>query len=112
MLKRDPERATDLGLADQYGIGEGQLTDVSEAYQQQTYQLIADSLDILRNIDETNLTSDQIRSNQIFIWDLENRLQDQPFSDHHYPVRQLFSPHTDLPSFMAFTHPLDTRQKH
>lgn len=110
LLARNPERATELGLSDYYGIGNTQLTNISDSYRQETYQLIQTARAALQQIDRTNLTPEQARSTDIFIWDLENRLRGQEFSHHDYLVRQLFSPHADLPSFMAFTHPLNTQQ--
>ncbi|MEM7116613.1 MAG: DUF885 domain-containing protein [Chloroflexota bacterium] len=109
LLARAPEEATQLGLAKHYGIPIDQLNDISDDYRQETFNLLARYLGHLQAIDMSQLTAEQQLSNRIFIWDLELRLQEEPFFYHNYPVRQLFSVHDQLPSLLAIDHPLASR---
>lgn len=110
LIRRDPEFATDLGLNNYYAIPNDQLTNVSDAYLQETDQLVRDFLAMLQAIDPNTLTADQRISNAIFIWELQDRVNRQPFNYHNYPVNQLFGVQNDLPAFMTAIHPLQSLQ--
>ena len=107
LLRRDPQYATELSVAEQFGIDEGLLTDVSDAYQDQTDQLIRDYLALLEAIDPATLTPAQKLSNDILIWDLGDQVEGIAFRYHTYLINQLFSIPIDLPAFMVGVHPLE-----
>lgn len=109
LLERDPEGATQLGLAKHYNIPLDQLNDISDAYRQETFEKIASYITMLEGVDTTELSEDEALSNQILLWDLEQRLAEAPFLYHTYPIRQLFSVHDQLPSLLATDHPLTSR---
>ena len=107
LLRRDPQFATELGVADHFGIDEGLLTNVSDAYQDETDQMIRDYLALLQAVDPATLTPAQQLSNDILIWDLQDEVNGMPFRYHVYLVNQLFSIPIDLSGFMIGIHPLD-----
>ena len=109
LLRRDPQYATELGVADQFGIDEGLLTNVSDVYQDETDQLIREYLVLLEAIDPTTLTPAQKLSNDILIWDLRDQVRGMEFRYHTYLINQLFSIPIDLPAFMVGVHPLENQ---
>ncbi|MCA9937193.1 MAG: DUF885 family protein, partial [Anaerolineales bacterium] len=106
MLRRDPEWATELGLADAFGIPQDELTNVSPAYQEETYQLAAGNLARLQALDPATLTPAQRVSRDIYIWLLDDQVRGHDFALHDYPVNQVFGIQNSLPTFMAYVHPL------
>jgi len=96
MMRRDPQYATELGVADPYGLGQSQLTNVSDAYLRETDTFIIETLALLESIDPDTLTPLQKRSNDILIWDLRDQVRGMAFKYHEYNVNQLFSIHNDL----------------
>ncbi|KAA3658323.1 MAG: DUF885 domain-containing protein [Chloroflexi bacterium] len=110
MMRRDPQFATDLGVANKYGLGQSQLTNVSDAYLRETDNFITETLALLESIDPNSLTPLQKRSNDILIWDLRDQVRGIDFKYHEYNVNQLFSIPNDLPGFMSGLHPINTVQ--
>lgn len=109
LLRRNPQYASELGVAKHFGIDEGLLTDVSDSYQDETDQLIQTFLAMLEAIDPATLTPAQKVSNDILIWDLREQVRGMEFRYHAYLVNQLFSIPIDLPGFMMGVHPLNTQ---
>lgn len=109
LLRRDPQFATELGIAKHFGIDEGLLTDVSDSYQDETDRLIREFLMMLEAIDPATLTPDQKLSNDILIWDLREQVRGMEFRYHAYLINQLFSIPLDLSGFMVGVHPLNTQ---
>jgi uncharacterized protein (DUF885 family) len=109
-LARNPEFATDLGVADHFQIGQSQLTNVSDAYLRETDAMLIDYLALLESIDPATLTPAQKLTNDILIWDLREQTRGMAFPYHDYIVNQLFSIPNDLPGFLAHIHPMDTVQ--
>lgn len=110
LLRRDPEWATDLGLADPYSIPQSELTNVSPAYQEETYQLAQRSLARLRALDPAALTAAQRVSRDAYIWLLDDQVRAYEFAWHDYPVNQVFGIQNSLPTFLAYAHPLRHEQ--
>ncbi len=110
MMRRDPQFATELGVADQYGLGQSQLTNVSDAYLRETDEFIIETLALLESIDPEMLTPAQKRSNDVLIWDLRDQVRGMDFKYHEYDVNQLFSIPNDFPGFMSGLHPIDNLQ--
>jgi uncharacterized protein (DUF885 family) len=107
-LRRDPELVTELGLADSLGMDNGQLTNVSDAYQLQTYDLLEAQLTELRSFDRTSLTAEQQLSYDLFEWYLEDLLAGKPYRFYRHPVRQVLGVHTQLIELMTDRHPVAT----
>ncbi len=85
-MLRNPEYITELGLGDTFGIGNDQLTNISDAYIRETQQLEKDSLAMLQGYDRAELTSDQQLSYDIYEWELEDRVQGHQFMYYDYPI--------------------------
>ncbi|UCF60183.1 MAG: DUF885 domain-containing protein [Anaerolineaceae bacterium] len=105
-ITRDPELISELGLDRVFGMDNNQLTNVSDAYQVETYQLFQDQLDALRTYDRAELTSDQQLSYDLFEWYLEDWLRGEAFRFHDYPVNQTLGVQNMLIEFMTDRHPL------
>ena len=105
-ITRDPELISELGLARVFGMDNSQLTNVSDAYQLETYQLLQDQLDTLHTYDRDELTSDQQLSYDLFEWYLDDWLRGKAFRFHDYPVNQALGEQNILIEFMVDRHPL------
>jgi uncharacterized protein (DUF885 family) len=110
-LVRDPELLTTLGLADFYGVGDADLTDISDTFVRQTQALEAGTLDLLRAYDRSAFTADQILTADVYDWMLDDLVRGHEFMYNDYPVNPIVtSVHYNL--YMLFTayHPLNNRQ--
>jgi uncharacterized protein (DUF885 family) len=84
------------------------LTDVSPAYEAETYAWFADTLAALRDFDRAALTPEQQLSYDIFAWYLEDKLAGEPYRFHNHPVKQILGVHEMLLEFMTDRHPVAT----
>jgi uncharacterized protein (DUF885 family) len=109
-LRRDPQLVSSLGLSSAFGMGNDQLTDVSDAYELETYAMLQSQLEGLHKFDRRTLTSDRQFSYDLFEWDLEDRLEGQEFRFHTFPVRGALGLHTSLVEFMTDRHSIKSRQ--
>jgi uncharacterized protein (DUF885 family) len=110
-LVRDPETLTTLGLADFYGIGDADLTDISDAFVRQTQALESGTLGLLRAYNHSTFTADQSLTADIYDWMLDDLVRGHEFMYDDYPLSPIVtSVHYNL--YMLFTvyHPLNTRQ--
>jgi uncharacterized protein (DUF885 family) len=105
-ITRDPELISELGLARVFGMDNSQLTNVSDAYQLETYHLLQDQLDTLHTYDRSELTTDQQLSYDLFEWYLDDLLRGKAFRFHDYPVNQALGVQNILIEFMTYRHPL------
>jgi uncharacterized protein (DUF885 family) len=105
-ITRDPELISGLGLARVFGMDNSQLTDVSDAYQLETYHLLQDQLDTLHTYDRSELTTDQQLSYDLFEWYLDDLLRGREFRFYDYPVNQALGVQNTLVEFMTDRHPL------
>ncbi len=105
-ITRDPELISELGLARVFGMDNSQLTNVSDAYQLETYQLLQDQLDTLHTYDRAELTPDQQLSYDLFEWYLGDSLRGEAFRFYDYPVNQTLGVQNLLIEFMTDRHPL------
>ncbi|HEY43033.1 MAG TPA: DUF885 domain-containing protein [Anaerolineae bacterium] len=105
-ITRDPELISELGLAQVFGMDNSRLTDVSDAYQLETYQLLQDQLDTLRTYDRVQLTAGQQLSYDLFEWYLDDLLRGKEFRFYDYPVNQTLGVQNSLIEFMTDRHPL------
>ncbi len=110
-VARDPETLTVLGLADLYGIGDADLTDISDAFVRQTQALESGTLELLRAYDRTAFTADQSLTADIYDWMLDDLIRGHEFMYDDYPINPIItSVHYNL--YMLFTvyHPLNNQQ--
>ena len=105
-ITRDPELISQLGLAQAFGMDNSQLTNVSDAFQLETYQLLQTQLDTLHSYDRALLTPDQQLSYDLFEWYLDDLLRGQEWRFHDYPVNQTLGIQNILIEFMTDRHPL------
>lgn len=89
LMLRDPEGITWEGLAGRYGVGNDQLTEISDVYIRQTHSLQRQILDILRSYDRSSLTTSQQVSFDTYEWFLEDLVDGQEFMYMDYPVNPL-----------------------
>jgi uncharacterized protein (DUF885 family) len=110
-LIRDPETLTVLGLANSYGIGNGDLTNISDSFVRETQSLEAGTLNILRTYDRSGFTPAQALNADVYDWFLDDLVRGHPFMYDDYPLNPIVtSIHYNL--YMLFTayHPLNNRQ--
>ncbi len=111
LLLRSPETVTAYGLAAMLSMPEDQLDDISDAYQNQTFDLQADILTLLESYDRNSLTQQQQRSYDVFHWMLEDALAGREFRRHRFAVSHwMSSPQNDLFLFFKDIHPLKTER--
>ncbi len=111
LLLRDPELITTRGLADQFGTGNDQLTDISDAYIRETQQLEAAILDTLTSYDRTGLTPEQTLSLDIYIWHLDDRVRGHEFMYNNYTLNPVItSAHNHWVHFFTQLHPMTNEQ--
>ena len=110
-LVRDPETLTTLGLDDIYGIGDANLTDISDAFIRETQSLEIGILDLLRVYDRSAFTDSQAITAEIYEWFLDDLKRGHAFMYNDYIVSPIItSVHYNL--YMLFTvyHPLNNAQ--
>lgn len=107
-MKRDPETLTTLGLADVYGVGDGNLTDISDLFIRQTQALEAGTLDLLRAYDRSSFTKAQSVTADVFEWFLDDLVRGHPFMYDDYPINPIItSVHYNLWALFTLYQPLD-----
>lgn len=111
LLLRDPELITELGLVDTFGVGNDQLTDISDAYVRETQQLEAAILDLLNQYDRDTLTPEQQLSADIYTCHLQDRVRGHEFMYNDYPLNPIItSAHNQLVHFFTQIHPVTDHQ--
>jgi uncharacterized protein (DUF885 family) len=110
-LMRDPEMLTTLGLADSYGAGDANLTDISDAFILETQSLESGMLDLLRSYDRASFTPSQSLTADVYEWFLDDLVLGHPFMYDNYPINPTI---TSVPYnlYLLFTvwHPLNKFQ--
>ncbi len=109
-LRRDPETVSSLGMAGGLGMGNDELTDVSDAYELETYALIRAQLERLHQFDRAALNPDRQLSYDLFEWSLQDYLDGQPYRFHAYPVNPTLGTHYSLVQFMTDKHRIQNEQ--
>ncbi len=108
---RDPDGLIEDGLADEYGVGNDEVTNMSDAYVRETQQLEIAILELLRSYDRAALTPEQQLSYDIYEWYLDNRVRGHEFMYYNYPVNSMsiWGIQTWLIDFMVNTLPITSR---
>ena len=111
LLLRDPEYLTELGITELYGMGNDQLTNISDAYIRETYELHAAILELLREYDRSQLTPEQQISYDVYEWYLDDIVRQQEFMYYNYPVTHfLTGVQNQLIHFFTDIHPVTNKQ--
>ena len=105
---RDPESLTSLGLADFYSVGDGNLTDISDAFIRQTQSLETGILELLQEYDRSTFTEPQTMTAKIYEWFLDDLKRGHAFMYNDYIVNPIVtSVHFNLHTLFTIYHPLD-----
>jgi uncharacterized protein (DUF885 family) len=109
---RDPEGLIYNGLADEYGIGNDQFTNRSDAYIRVTQQLEVSILDLLRTYDREALSPEQQLSYDIYEWYLDDLVRGHAFMYYNYPINamSIWDAQNALFDFMVNYHPVTSRK--
>jgi uncharacterized protein (DUF885 family)/dipeptidyl aminopeptidase/acylaminoacyl peptidase len=111
LMLRDPEWVTAEGLAGRFGTGNGQLTNLSDAYVRETQQLQTAILDLLRRVDPATLTPDQQISYDVYEWYLDDLVRGQRFMYYDYPITHFVTGiQFQLLQLFSDLHPMSSRQ--
>lgn len=86
LLLRNPEYLTELGIAEEYGLRNDRLTNISDAYIKETQKLEAAILELLREYDWSTLTKEQQISYNVYEWYLADAVRGHQFMYYDYPV--------------------------
>jgi uncharacterized protein (DUF885 family) len=107
-MRRDPELLTELGLSAAFGMADDQLTDISHAYQKETYALYAQILETLYSYNRVSLTPEQQLNYDIYAYYLEDALHGQAFIEDVYPINHFsVGVQNQLIHFFTDIHPVN-----
>ncbi len=111
VMRRDPELLTELGISEAFGMGNDQLTDISDAYLRQTYALYTQILDHLNDYDRDSLTPEQQLNYDIYAFYLEDTLDGEAFIGYDYPITHFITGvQYQLINFFTDIHPVKNLQ--
>jgi uncharacterized protein (DUF885 family) len=112
LLLRNPEKITELGLTEALGVGNDQLTDISDSYLRETQELEAAVLELLNDYDRAQMSPEQQLSADIYGWYLEDQVRGHAFTYHDYPASFLITTgvQEQLIQFFADIHPIASQQ--
>lgn len=89
LLLRDPETVVAYGLSGTLGLDQPVLTDVSDAYVRETYDIVDAVLRQLREYDRASLSPQDQISYDIYDWYLDDWSRQRDFLYYDYPVTYL-----------------------
>jgi uncharacterized protein (DUF885 family)/metal-dependent hydrolase (beta-lactamase superfamily II) len=109
---RDPETVLADGLAEVYGLEGAELTNISDAYVRETYDMYATVLEMLRTYDRDQLTPEQQVSYDVYEFYLDDRVRQQEFIYYDYPATffPVTAVHEQTADFFADLHPIANKQ--
>lgn len=111
LLRRDPELVTRLGLTEAFGMGNDQLTDISDRYLRETQQLEAVILDLLSGYDPDTLSTRQQLSAEIYHWYLDDLVRGHALMYNDYPVTHFITgAQNELVQFFTDIHPITSKK--
>lgn len=111
LLLRDPQTITQLGIAEQFGLRNDQLNNISDAYIRETQQLQSGILELLGTYDRNGLTPEQKLSYDVYEWYLDDLVRGHEFMYYNYPVHHfLGSYHDELILFLTETHTVESKE--
>jgi uncharacterized protein (DUF885 family) len=112
ILLRDPETFSALGLPRSYrpDFRHNQLTNLSDDYTRQTYDLMRQTLDRLRAYDPKTQTPGQQVSTGILDWWLDDTLRGQEFMYHDYIINPIYGATYGLYDLMTNLQSISNKQ--
>ena len=111
LLLRNPELLTELGIAEDYGLRNDRLNNISDSYIRETHELQKSILELLMTYDRNALTPEQKISYDVYEWFLDDLVRQQEFMYYDYPVTHLLDGyHNSLYHFFTEIHPVDSKQ--
>lgn len=111
LLLRNPEYLTELGIAELYGVGNDQLTNISDVYIRETYELQKGILQLLREYDRYQLTREQQISYDVYEWFLDDVVRQHEFMYYDYPVTHFITGvQNQLIQFFTDIHPVTNKK--
>lgn len=112
ILMRDPELITSEGMADYMRVRNDQLTNISDEYIRENYEIYAEIQAALHAYDRQALTPDEQVSYDVYDWYLDDLLRQQEFMYHDYPVSHFFVTSVPDSLFQLLTeyHPITDQQ--
>jgi len=107
LVARFPERITELGMADQFGVRNDRLNDLSDAYIRETQKLEIATRAQLQLYDRAQLAPAQQFSYDVYAWYLDDQIRGHAFMYNDYPLNPtILSYHTNLTQFFTDIHPI------
>ncbi|CAG0947903.1 hypothetical protein ANRL1_04692 [Anaerolineae bacterium] len=107
LVARYPEKITELGMADQFGVRNDKLNNLSDAYIRETQKLEIAMRAQLLLYDRSQLSPAQQLSYDIYTWYLEDQVRGHAFMYADYSISPvLISYHTNLTQFFTDIHPI------
>ena len=111
VMLRDPELLTELGLSEAFGVGNDQLTDISDAYKRETYDLYAQIQERLLSYERASLSPEQQLNYDIYAYFLEDAFRGQEFMLYDYPITHFITGvQIQLINFFTDIHPVTNQQ--
>ncbi|MEN8210014.1 MAG: DUF885 family protein, partial [Candidatus Fermentibacteria bacterium] len=112
IMLRNPELLVEMGLSDDFGVEEVLLTDISDDYIQETYDLYAEIEDALQSYDRAALTPEQQLDYDIYSYYLDDNIRGREFLYADYPiVHFLVGKQYELLYFFTDLHPVTDVQE-
>ncbi|MBN2149634.1 MAG: DUF885 domain-containing protein [Anaerolineales bacterium] len=108
ILLRYPETVLEVGLEDIYGVQIAELNNISDAYNRETYAIMALILDVLHTYDRSALSAADQISYDVYEWYLEDQLAGEEFMYYDFPLTYFPTISVPLVQITFFTdiHPL------
>lgn len=107
LVRRSPERVTTLEMADELGMRNDRLDDLSAGAVRETQALQRSVLEILRTYDRGALSVEDRLSYDVYAWSLDDAVRGQPFAEHDYPITHCrVGHHYGLLRLLTELHPL------
>ncbi|MBU7017701.1 MAG: DUF885 domain-containing protein [Theionarchaea archaeon] len=111
LLLRYPERLTELGISDWFGLRNDQLNNLSDEYIRETQEVEKAILDLLHEYDRSTLTPEQQISYDVYEWYLDDRVRGHEFMYYNYTVHHfLLSYHDELIRLFTEYHTITTKE--
>ena len=111
-VRRNPN----LAVRTQFFDGEEQerlsreLTPVTDAWSRDLIELARQGLEELATFDVDSMTASQRVSVSVMQWQLQSRIDSEPFLDYDFPLQQMNGVNVSLPNELAVAHPIRTEQ--
>jgi len=106
---KSPEVLTYMGILEEYGFRShnGKLSDYSLKKDSDDLREIKKDYRIVNSYQDEHLTSDELTSKKIALFQLRNEIDERTkYPYHNYPLRQMNGLHTQILEFMTDVHPI------